>query len=230
MKTIKKNLKWITIVIVVIIVIIAFYIKCTLLTNNNKESSPEENKILIEEVTETKEETVQPTLVYVDIKGAIQNPGVYEIEENKKVIDVVQLAGGLTEQADTSMVNLAKKVSNEMVIIIYTMEEVKKALAQESIAKIVDNQCICPKINNDACLEQNTETSETTVDNEDQKININTATIDELLTLSGIGESKAKAIIEYREANGNFQKIEDIMEVPGIGEALYEKIKANITI
>ena len=87
MKTIKKNLKWITIVIVVIIVIIAFYIKCTLLTNNNKESSPEENEILIEEVTETKEETVQPTLVYVDIKGAIQNPGVYEIEENKKVID-----------------------------------------------------------------------------------------------------------------------------------------------
>ena len=197
-----------------------------MLTNNNKESSPEENEILIEEVTETKEETVQPTLVYVDIKGAIQNPGVYEIEENKKVIDVVQLAGGLTEQADTSMVNLAKKVSNEMVIIIYTKDEVQNSNLVNTVIKVVEKECVCPNIENDSCI--NDKITDT-ITGGNGKVNINTASMDELSKLDGIGESKAQAIIKYREENGNFKTIEDITNVSGIGSSVYEKIKDNIT-
>ena len=93
-----------------------------------------------------------PTKIYVDVKGAVVNPGVYEIEEGKKVRDAIGLAGGLTDQADTSLINLAKKVTNEMVVIIYTLEEVKKATEVDAIAKVIDNQCVCPEIKNDACL------------------------------------------------------------------------------
>lgn len=151
--------------------------------------------------------------------------------KNSVVIDVVQLAGGLTDQADTTLINLAKKVTNEMVIIIYTKDEVKKATEENNIAKIVDKQCICPEIKNDACINDNTKENETSSEaTETKKINLNTATLEELQTLSGIGESKAKAIIEYRETVGNFQKIEDLMEVSGIGEALYEKVKNDITV
>ena len=224
-----------------IIIIGGFLVKWSLSNNEVEQVSLEELELTeIENIdTEEKEEEKEspvPANVYVDIKGAIKNPGVYEIEENKKVIDVVTLAGGLTDQADTSMVNLAKKVTNEMVIIIYTIEEVKKASTKDSIAKIVDKQCICPQISNDACLNQESTKTESTTDNsttnntDNEKININNATLEDLQTLSGIGESKAKAIIEYREENGVFEKVEDIMEVPGIGESLYEKIKDNITV
>ena len=231
MKFVKKNLKWITILVLIVMLISLSLLKYFLLKQEDK---LENDIIPIEELTEvetTKEEQEPIKNIYVDIKGEVSQPGVYEIEENKKVIDVVQLAGGLTEQADTTLINLAKKVTNEMVIIIYTKEEVKKAQEENSIAKVVDKQCICPEIKNDACL--NTDSKETTASSEDtesKKINLNTATLEELQTLSGIGESKAKAIIEYRETVGKFQKIEDLMEVSGIGEALYEKVKNDITV
>ena len=103
----------------------------------------------------------------------------------------------------------------------------------EGIIKIIEKECICPEISNDACLKQENTSDDNSQKEEeilDKKININSATLDELTTISGIGESKAKSIIEYRNEFGNFEKIEDIMKVTGIGEALYEKIKNNITI
>lgn len=231
MKFIKKNIKWITITVVIMIIIGLISLKHSLIKKNN---SPKQEEISILEKTPTEPEleAEEPEIknVYVDIKGAVALPGVYEIEENKKVIDVIELAGGFTEQADTSLVNLAKKVENEMVIIIYTSDEVRKATAENSIAKIVDKQCICPEIKNDACINNNTTESSPNKETNTQKINLNTATLEELQTLSGIGESKAKAIIEYRETNGFFQTIEELMEVSGIGEALYEKVKNNITV
>lgn len=237
MKKIKKNLKWITVIIVMIVILGFGVIKWYLSSNKSEPVLVEETDIeLKEDSLELEEEEVdQLANVFVDIKGAIKNPGVYEIAEDKKVIDVVGLAGGFTEQADTSMVNLAKKVANEMVIIIYTIEEVKKAQENNEIAKVVDKQCICPKITNDACLNNsnnsnNDSQEQNTGNNSNDKVNINSAALEELMTLSGIGESKAEAIIEYRETNGNFEKIEDLMEVTGIGEALYEKIKDNITV
>lgn len=148
--------------------------------------------------------------------------------KNSVVIDVINLAGGLTEQADTTLINLAKKVTNEMVVIIYTKEEVEKAKQEEPIIKIVEKECICPEIKNDSCLENSKDDNkgETTA----KKVNINTATLEELQTLDGVGESKAKSIIKYREENGTFAKIEDLLNVSGIGENLYESIKEHITI
>lgn len=235
MKKIKKNLKLITIMIVMIILIVGILIKYSLSNSTVEEVSMEDLELEDnEEIIMVEEENSGSLKVYVDIKGAVNNPGVYEIEEDKKVIDVVELAGGFTGQADTSMINLAKKVSDEMVIIIYTIDEVKKAQEENTIIKIVDQECVCPEISNDACLKEevskNSDDKDSTSNTETNTININSATIEELLTLSGIGESKAKAIIEYREENGNFKNIEDIMNVPGIGEALYEKIKDNITV
>lgn len=237
MKKIRKNLKLITVIVVMIILVILAMIKFAL-SSDVVEQMPIDDLVLDEEVEVNDEngDEADVSNVFVDIKGAVISPGVYEIENNKKVIDVVQLAGGLLENADTSMVNLAKKVTNEMVIIIYTVDEVRKAMETEAVAKIVDNKCVCPKVTNDACLKQNsTSTSnndnlDDNVSNEGGIVNINTATIEELLTLSGIGESKAKAIVEYREDHGDFKKIEDVMEVSGIGEALYEKIKEHITV
>ena len=235
MKKIKKNLKWITIVIVMITIIGGLLLKWNLENSKTKDIVVEE--LVIEEQTpiieKSKEEEVILSNVYVDIKGAVVKPGVYEISEDKKVIDVVQLAGGFKENADTSMINLAKKVTNEMVIIIYTSEEIKKSQEKDSIVKIIEKECVCPEINNDACLNQETQKNDSFASEEnlnDKKININNATLEELLTISGIGESKAQAIIQYRTENGNFEKIEDIMNVAGIGEALYEKIKNRITV
>lgn len=228
MKFIKKNLKWITISFTFFFLIGMFLLKYSL---EKHASIPVEEEPPLQEKEE--EETTAPVLatVFVDIKGAVTNPGVYEIEEDKKVIDVIYLAGGFTETADTSLINLAKKVTNEMVIIIYTQEEVSQAQKKDTIAKVVDQQCICPTIKNDACL--NTEKEKETNSQpslEKEKVNINTASFEELLTISGIGESKAQAIITYREEVELFQQIEDIKKVTGIGDALYEKIKEHITV
>ncbi len=240
MKYIKKFLKLIVFSIVIILFIAIIALKVYL----NEKSIPN-NEPVVDNILKENEEvdTKEIEKVYVDIKGAIINPGVYEIEENKKVIDVIGLAGGFTENADTSMINLAKKVTNEMVVIIYTKEEVAKATEPNQIIKYIDKKCVCPEIKNDACLNnsntkeassKNSSTKESSQnnidDNTDTKINLNTATIEELQTLNGIGESKAQAIIEYREEKGIFQTIEELKEVPGIGDSLFEKIKNNITI
>ena len=142
------------------------------------------------------------------------------------------------------MINLAKKVTNEMVIIIYTKDEVKKWTEPNQIVKYVDKQCVCPNIKNDACLKTETNnTNNTTAQTKQkeektnnssntiaEKININTATLEELQKLNGIGENKAKLIIEYRNEKGNFKKVEELKEVPGIGDSIYEKIKDSITV
>lgn len=237
MKIIKKNLKWITLLFVMIIIIGGVIIKHSLSMKETEDIVLEELELKEEEVQEEPTQEVEETpvlqSVYVDIKGAVQKPGVYEVTEEKKVIDVVEMAGGFTKNADTTMINLAKKVANEMVIIIYTTDEVKKSKETETVVKIIEKECVCPEINNDACLSLNNKEKDTETSSNETisgKININTANLEELQTLSGIGESKAKAIIKHREENGNFKKIEDLMNVTGIGEALYEKIKNDITV
>ena len=208
-----------------------------------KQETPEIEEVNLVKETRAEEKETTPSNVYVDIKGAVTNPGVYEIEDTKKVIDVINLAGGLTDQADTTLINLAKKVTNEMVVIIYTKEEVKKAKENtnntNSIIKIIDKQCICPNIKNDGCIANNSKSStsstktETNIKEEEKEpkiVNINTATKEELETIPGIGASKAEAIIKYREEHGPFQNIEGLKEVSGIGESLYEKVKDSITV
>jgi len=244
MKFIKKHLKIISIIIILILSIFLIILKIYLTNNAIEESQEKTLKEEIIKVEEKKEIEEQPQIekIYVDIKGAVTYPGVYEIESDKKVIDVVNKAGGLTDESDTSMINLAKQVSSEMVIIIYTKEEVRKYMTnQDEIVKIIDKECVCPEITNDACVNTtnssgtNQTTKSSTEDSNlasstNEKINLNTATIEELQTLTGIGESKAKSIIEYREEHGTFSNIEEIKEISGIGDSLYEKIKDNITV
>lgn len=239
MKFINKYKKYIIMIFIVVVTIILIAIKIKLnYYQDNRISLPEENDELYSTTT-IEEEKEEPAKISIDIKGAVVNPGVYEIEETKKVIDVIYLAGGLRDDADTSLINLAKKVKDEMVIVIYTVSQIEEAKKNEnSFVKPIDTVCTCPKVTNDACLSQDKDTSQneknnsssTTSQTTSDKVNINTATLEELQTLSGIGESKAEAIIEYREVNGGFNSIEDIKNVSGIGDSLYEKIKDFITI
>ena len=173
----------------------------------------------------TKKEKKEIKKIKIDIKGEINSPGVYELTEENNVMDAINLAGGLTDKSDTSNINLSKKLTDEMVIIVYSKNEIINMKEKEKIT--------CPPCNN-ACIEEKNETSKINITEEKKaeegKININTANIEELQKLNGIGESKAQNIIEYRNKNGNFKDIEEIKNVQGIGEAAFEKIKDNITI
>jgi len=157
---------------------------------------------------------------YVDVKGAVKDPGVYLASEGERVIDAIEKAGGLKKNANTDNINLSKRLVSEMVVVVYTDNEIKKG--KKSLE--CDTKCECEVIEINNCIE-----SEIKVTQGD-KVNINKASIEELMTLSGVGESKAKAIIEYRGENGNFKSIEEIKNVSGIGEALFENIKDWITI
>ena len=171
---------------------------------------------MIEDLEDTNKDS-KYNKIYVDIKGMVTVPGVYEVDDTYRVNDVINLAGGLIEGADTSTINLAKIVYDEMTIIIYSNEEIREKYKEEVCV------CDCSYIVNDACI--NSDNSA-----QNKLININTASIEELMNIPGIGEAKAREIINYREVNGKFNSIEDIMNVPGIGEALFEKIKAYITV
>lgn len=167
---------------------------------------------------------------FVDIKGEINNPGVYEVEKDKRIIDVINMAGGLTDKADTSILNLSKKVKDEMYIIVYSNDQIKeykqKLLPSKEIIKKIEEKIICPDNSNDACEKSSTSNKEDTLVK--GKININNASKEELMSLPGIGESKADKIIEYRQ-NNKFNSIEDIKNISGIGDSIFEKIKDNIT-
>ena len=174
-----------------------------------------EKKVKIEE----KEETI-----LVDIKGEVANPGIYSMKESERVIDVIEKAGGLTENADTSAINLSKKLVDEMVIIIYSREQIANFIETKKQEELIQNKCHTPNdsgLVNDACISNDVITS--------GQVNINTATKEVLMTLPGIGEAKANDIITYRETNGPFNTIEEIMNVTGIGESIYAQIKENIT-
>ena len=224
MKYIKKYKYLITLVILLGIISWGYLVK-----RNLNENSIIINEELTQEIDINKDiqnENVEEELVTVDIKGAIKNPGVYSVKKTAIINDVVKMAGGLTKKANTSLINLAKRVTNEMVIIIYTDEEVKKSNVVDTVVQVVEKECVCPNIKNDGCI--NTEIDETISNKVDKLININTASLEELMSLSGVGEAKAKAIISYRETK-RFEKIEDILNVSGFGETLYEQIKIYIT-
>lgn len=201
----------------------------------NIEQNKDINQVqsIVKEDVNDKEIEIINNLTF-DIKGAVKKPGVYMIDDGGRVIDAIKLAGGLLENADNSVINLSKKITDEMVIIIYTKDEIKEMLDGDTSIKVIEKECVCPELKNDACIEKDKITNNPVDENTDTKINypisINNATIEELMTLPGIGESKAKAIIQYREENGEFKKIEDIQNISGIGEKLFEQIKEYITI
>lgn len=166
--------------------------------------------------------------IKVEIKGAVNNPGVYELETGKRVEDVIKLSGGLKKDADVSNTNLSKNLIDEMVIIIYTKDEINSMTTGNTTIKYIDKECICPVIENNSCI-SDVVTNFEIIEEASIKISLNKATLEELMTLKGIGESKAKSIIEYREKTP-FKSIEELLNVKGIGKAMFEKIKANISI
>lgn len=172
------------------------------------------NPIIKEEVKE--EEVIK--LVKVDIKGSVKKPGVYELEPDKRVVDVIAKAGGLLKDADTSAINLSKIIFDEMAIYIYKKAE--EIVLQCPVIEVLECPIVeCPVLENNACIEE-----APTI-----KVSLNTATKEQLMTLTGIGETKAIDIINYRNTN-KFKTIEEIMNVSGIGESTFNKIKDLITI
>ena len=194
MKNIRKYIYIITIIIFIIFCVMVIIRKRELKDNNINYTVNKEEDIINKDNEEE--------YIYVDIKGEVINPNVYKIKKGLRVIDVINLAGGLTEESDTSNINLSKIVTDEMVIVI-------KSKNNEEVY-----------IDSDVDINNN---------NNNQLIDINTCTIDELLTLPGIGESKANNIIEYRKKN-KFNTINDIMNVSGISESLFNKIKEYIKV
>lgn len=195
--------------------------------------------------------------IKVDVKGFVVNEGVYSLEKGARVIDAILASGGLKEGAYTRYLNLSKKLSDEDVIIVNNFEEVEKMKEKPTEANIEEIYCettnkaclIEEKIITSTPLEENKKSSEkleeTTTkpkeNNSDTKdkdtkeelnplVNINTASKDELMTLSGIGESKAEKIIEYRSIHGEFKTIDEIKNVSGIGDSVYDKIKEFIKV
>ena len=168
-----------------------------------KEESVEETEVVVTTVMaeKTEESTTQETVIFVDIKGAVKNPGVYQMEVGDRVKDALDAAGGLTGDADSQKVNLAKRLEDQMVIVVPKVgEEAEEIPAGETRKEAT----------------------------KEGKVNINTATVEELKTLKGVGEKKAEAIIEYRKKNGSFQTKEDLMKVRGIGKKLFESFQERI--
>ena len=218
----KKEIIIVSIILILLILTIFYWLN---LKKNNKKVLKKDKEVV--QKLEKKEEKEIEKSVKVDIKGEINNPGIYELDESMRVIDVIELAGGLTNNADTSVINLSKKLKDEMVIIIYSKYQVKNFEATKEKEKVVEEKCIQENENalkNDACI-NDTNSKDT---NTQSKVNINTASLEQLQTLPGVGESKAKSIIEYREKQ-KFKTIEDIKNVTGIGDSLFAKIKENIT-
>ncbi len=207
-------------IIIIITTIILISITIYIINTNKIESEVVETteSNIVKEIEEPKEEI--KNYITVEIKGEVTNPGVYKIEENSRVIDLINLSGGFTQNALTININQAKKLSDEMVIVIYNKNDLKEEVKTEYVYL----ECECPKITNDGCVNE-----DKIEDNQNTKISINNATKEELTKLNGIGEKIAEKIIEYRKEN-KFKTIEDIKNVSGIGESLYEKIKDSITI
>lgn len=152
-------------------------------------------------------------IVYVHVCGCVNVPGVYGLRADARVIDAVEAAGGMTLDADTTAVNLAVVIKDEMRIYIPSIDE----------AKNLKMPVLSDASGNDYSLDGQL-IAQTTL------VNINTATIEQLTMLSGIGASRAADIIEYRNTYGNFDSIDDLMKVSGIKKGVFEKIKDQITV
>lgn len=203
---------------------------------NEKDSKPKEKIVLQKKKETTKKKSKQELEenivkeIMVDVKGFVVNPGIYKLNEESRVIDAINAAGGVLEGADTSVLNLSKKLKDEMVIIVYSSYQVENFKKVKEEEQQIQDGCIngVNEVENDACIEENGE--EKGEEKESTLVSINTATLEELMTLEGIGEAKAKSIIAYREEHGPYQAIEDLLNVSGIGESLLAKIKENITL
>lgn len=195
-----KKIIFLSIGIIIIVVCLAY--------NYSKNNS---NEIIEEDVyIETSSEIEEKNKIMLHITGEVNSPGIIEIEEGSRLADAIEAAGGLTENADINKINLAYPVKDGQKINIPNVNSV------DTSSYITDN------IGENIIIED--------ISSNTNLVNINTATQTELETLTGIGPSTALKIIKYREENGKFKIIEDIKNVPGIGDSKFEAIKDEICV
>ena len=169
-------------------------------------------------------EETQPEMIYVDVCGAVANPGVFQLAAGSRVFQAIEAAGGYLPEAVQNCVNRAGVLTDGQQLYILTQEEMERqGLDPAEMSGASDGQ-----MNGSAGTGQNTEM--TAQVQQDNRININTADEAQLTTLTGIGATRAQAIIAYREENGPFAAIEDIMNVQGIKEGTFAKIKDEIVV
>ncbi|MBS5825232.1 MAG: helix-hairpin-helix domain-containing protein [Clostridium argentinense] len=194
--------------ICILVLAIVFLVSGYLITRNNSKEAYED--IFIETKDINSEEkgnlTSDEEFIVVDIKGKVKNPREYTLKKGSRVRDLINMAGGLTEEADTDRIHFSKTLNDEDCIVIYGKGD------KDEDAKAVSSNSI---------IDSSKSTS---------KININKATAEELTQLSGIGPSKAKAIIEYRTSNNGFKSIDELKNVDGIGEKTIDKFRDKVDI
>ena len=209
------------ILVIIIIISICYYIYSE---NTNFLSIQEENLEIDEQESEslntkdndTTNETKEESVIIIHVSGAVNQPGIVELSENGRIADAIEKAGGLKEEACIDEINLAYVLEDGIKIHIPTVEEQKKKDNVENNNLYITSESKITEKNNNP--------------KKTGKININTATQEELETLPGIGPTTSLKIINYRNENGKFKSIEDIKEVSGIGENKFNTIKDMISI
>ena len=175
-------------------------------SNDNMEYT----EILEEDTTIINEDSIDRNKIIVEIKGEVAKPDVYQLEEGSIIKDLIDMAGGVTEEADLSKINRAEELLNHELIIIGNIND-------ETESSVVQNNSTYSSNGNNS-------------DKGSTLININTADLEQLKGITGIGNIKAQSIIDYREANGGFKSLEELKNVDGIGDKTFEKIKEQITL
>ena len=178
-------------------------------------ASPTKEKVMVTNAVNTTrvEETTTmiPQNCYVDIKGEVLRPGVYEFSCESRIQEVIKKAGGFTEEADETKINLAQKITDQMQMIVPNVHSKQEGGVTEGNS-------------------EKGNTSNTTPSNSKQgTVNINTATLEELQTIKGIGKKKAEAILQYRKEHGAFRTKEELLQVKGIGKKALEAIESQVT-
>lgn len=175
-------------------------------SNDNMEYT----ETLEEDTTIINEDSIDRNKIIVEIKGEVEKPDVYQLEEGSIIKDLIDMAGGVTEEADLSRINRAEELLNHELIIIGNIND-------ETESSVVQNNSTYSSNGNNS-------------DKVSTLININTADLEQLKEITGIGNIKAQSIIDYREANGGFKSLEELKNVDGIGDKTFEKIKEQITL
>ena len=193
----------------VLAVIVIILVGRVMMASSTKEKVMVTNAVNTTRVEETT--TMMPQNCYVDIKGEVLHPGVYEFSCESRMQEVIKKAGGFTEEADETKINLAQKITDQMQMIVPNLHSKQEGGVTEG--------------NSEKGNSSNTSPS----NSKQGTVNINTATLEELQTIKGIGKKKAEAILQYRKEHGAFRTNEDLLQVKGIGKKALEAIESQVT-
>ena len=193
----------------VLAVIVIILVGRGMMASSMKEKVMVTNAVNTTRVEETT--TIMPQNCYVDIKGEVLRPGVYEFSCESRMQDLIKKAGGFTEEADETKINLAQKITDQMQIVVPNLHSKQEGGVTEGNSEKGNLSNTTP-----SNLKQGT-------------VNINTATLEELQTIKGIGKKKAEAILQYRKEHGAFRTKEDLLQVKGIGKKALEAIESQVT-